>query len=373
MTVQFDHVNSGPGTFTQYVRESRERLRHDYTFFSDDIDVPAGDSEVRIKPEGRGQLSRYRAYHEAFFEQHRKKPFDVVWYNTSPVFGVFSARDNLDIPMVQMVSDYSNAIARWPLSTVGRFGLRRSVVRSVLHRIERQTLRRSDVIIANSEYLGARIATTYGINPERIRVLAKGVDLSRFLPRETSTFDEPYRILFLKSDYLLGGIKEVFQAIGKFPHRIELTVAGPPDSEHDRIRSIARRVGCSAPIIFAGRLSRSEIPALIARHDIFCVPSHAEALGVSFLEALATGIPVVASNAGGIPEVLDNGRAGWMAKPFDSRAVRAALLDVIENEDERNGRVAHGFEHVRRYSTDTMLERLESLVDDTVSYGKAIE
>ena len=60
--------------------------------------------------------------------------------------------------------------------------------------------------------------------------------------------------------------------------------------------------------------------------DIFCVPSHKEALGVANLEALSRGVPVISSNAGGIPEVLNYGKCGWMANPGDSEDLASVLF-----------------------------------------------
>ena len=65
------------------------------------------------------------------------------------------------------------------------------------------------------------------------------------------------------------------------------------------------------------------------------VPSRAEALGVAFMEALASGTPAIGSNVGGIPEVLDQGRAGWLVDAKHALSIRAAIVEAVTNANVR--------------------------------------
>ena len=89
--------------------------------------------------------------------------------------------------------------------------------------------------------------------------------------------------------------------------------------------------------------------------DIFCVPAHKEALGVANLEALSRCVPVVSSNTGGIPEVLNYGECGWMAAPEDPEDLARVLTLCIENTDERIGKIMAGMKYSRKFSKDKVL------------------
>jgi len=226
-------------------------------------------------------------------------------------------------------------------------------------------------VIVNSRYLRDEIVRRYQLDPSRVEILYKGVDLEMFSPAPDRRPLDParVRVVFLKNDYVRGGYHDLVAALARVPFETELTVAGPLPAEFDRIRAIARAAGYRGELRLPGRTPRSHVPALLRDADIVCVPSRVEALGVTFMEALASGVPTIGSTAGGIPEVLDDGRAGWMVPPFSPEAVAAALRDVVERPDERAGRTAHGLQHVQKFSVAQSLGRFEQLARQVVERG----
>lgn len=367
-TVQFSNVGSGPGTFTRYLWESADTL-HDIVFFTEDADEASATNRlVPLRPRPRlrplSLFTRSLAYHRALRREERRRSFDLVWFNTQPPLALASVLAGHVAPVVLMVSDYSNAVSRWPWSTRQAFGGRRAASRSVLRQIERLALRKAAATIANSGYTRDMIVTEYDLDPEKVHVLPKGVDLSLFEAEgKDPKLAAPARILFLKSDFMLGGLVDLFAALSSFDYPFELTVAGPSKSDLARIRRLARTAGYSADFRFAARVARDAVPALMRSHDILCVPSRAEALGVVFLEALAAGMAVVGTKVGGIPEVLDQGRAGWMVEPYDAEGLRATLVSLIESDAERRNRIAAGRRHVRKYSVEVMMANFWQLAE----------
>ena len=108
-------------------------------------------------------------------------------------------------------------------------------------------------------------------------------------------------------------------------------------------------------INFKGICNQDSVFREILNADIFCVPSHKEALGVGNLEALSHGVPVVSSNAGGIPEVLNYGKCGWMADPENTEDLARVIVSCIENADERIIKIESGLEFSKKFSKEKVL------------------
>lgn len=97
-----------------------------------------------------------------------------------------------------------------------------------------------------------------------------------------------------------------------------------PTLEHQ-----ARMLGVTEFVHFAG--VRNDIPALLAASDLFCLPSRTEGLGIAAIEAMASGLPVVASRVGGLPEVVEDGVTGLLVPPDDTAALAEALVRILED------------------------------------------
>jgi L-malate glycosyltransferase len=97
--------------------------------------------------------------------------------------------------------------------------------------------------------------------------------------------------------------------------------------------ALHRELGLGPACLFAG--FRSDVEALLAAFDVFCLSSHMEGLGTSLLDAMAFGRPIVATAAGGIPEAVEDGVSGRVVPPRDPAALAAALLEVLGDAERR--------------------------------------
>jgi glycosyltransferase involved in cell wall biosynthesis len=365
MAEQYDHVNSGPGTFTQYLRAAVEGGELDITFFSDDLSEEKRPYERRVElpvrlPSPPGHFVRQIMLHRAFVREQRSRPFDSLWYSTGHAGYVSSFRRN-GVPLVLMVNDYSNALTARLATALRTVGPYRALTRRFWRRFELAAVRRADMVVVNSQFLRQELIRAYGLPESRVHVLYKAVDLLHFKPNAREWSTNAVRVLFVKNDYLLGGLRELLGALAGLSQSVALTVAGPPATAEGSVRRMVAETDYRGELTFAGRVGRGTMPGLMARHDIVCVPSRAEAFGVVFLEALACGVPVVGTRVGGIPEVLDGGRAGWLAPPLDMMALRACLESVLTQPEDRRRRTEHGLNHVRRFSREAMIERFREL------------
>jgi glycosyltransferase involved in cell wall biosynthesis len=130
----------------------------------------------------------------------------------------------------------------------------------------------------------------------------------------------------------------------------------------------AATLGVAHRVVFTGR--REDVPAVTAALDVAVLPSYREAQGLSVLEALAMSRPVVASNVGGIPEMISDGVTGLLVPPRDPDALAAAIVRLLRDHSLADilGRAGHDLVH-RRFCLEQMIGSIEDIYDDAVGVG----
>lgn len=206
-------------------------------------------------------------------------------------------------------------------------------------------LRCAGAIVCVSEDLAARtrdrLPPSYG---SRVYTVGNGVDTERFAPRDTTRRESPHApltVMFLGRMIPEKGADVLLRAASEFTTgEIELVIVGSegfdsrsPLSRYERdLRVLA--VGLRPSVRFVPFVDRFALPELLRTADILVVPSRwAEPSGLTVGEGLATGLPVVASLIGGIPEVL--GSAGIGVRPDDPAGLAGALHRLVDDPDLR--------------------------------------
>jgi glycosyltransferase involved in cell wall biosynthesis len=122
-----------------------------------------------------------------------------------------------------------------------------------------------------------------------------------------------------------------------------------------RLEAQARALGLEGRCVFAG--FRSDLDRLIPAFTLFCLSSHHEGLGTSLLDAMAFGVPIVATAAGGIPEAVADGVTGRLVRPRDPEALGSALLEALESPAQRDAwALAARRRFEERFTADRMVE-----------------
>ncbi|MEM2093589.1 MAG: glycosyltransferase family 4 protein [Candidatus Bathyarchaeia archaeon] len=229
----------------------------------------------------------------------------------------------------------------------GRLNLNEKVVRcfrDFLKFFEHRLLRRSDMIIAVSEFTKKEILKNYDDVPSgKIRVIHNGVDVERFSPaKDKSAFkrkfgfrNEDLLILYVGRLYSRKGLPTLIEAIpkvaGKF-NDVKFIISGKGlKDEENKLRCYAKKLGVEEKLIFLGYFPDEALPDLYRAADMFVFPSIYENLPFAMLEAMASGLPVITTTVGGIPEVIQDGKNGFMIDPYNSVALAERILYLIEN------------------------------------------
>jgi glycosyltransferase involved in cell wall biosynthesis len=162
------------------------------------------------------------------------------------------------------------------------------------------------------------------------------------------------------------GFDTLISALRSVPDA-ELVIAGgteadrlTDDAEAVRLREVARRAGVADRVRLVGRVPRADVPALLRSADVVaCVPWY-EPFGIVPLEAMACGVPVVASAVGGLTDTVVDGVTGTLVPPHDATALARALRTVLSDAALRDALGSAGHDRVQaRYTWDRIASDTE--------------
>ncbi|MEO8461745.1 MAG: glycosyltransferase family 4 protein, partial [Chloroflexota bacterium] len=153
------------------------------------------------------------------------------------------------------------------------------------------------------------------------------------------------------------------QVLAQFPDATLLVIG--EGSRESALKEQATELGISDSVIFTGR--RDDVPAVTKSLDVAVLPSYREAQGLTILEAMALSRPVVASNVGGIPEMIEDGKTGLLVPPHDPSALADAIVRLLVDHPlaDTLGRAGHALVH-DRFCVELMVRAVESIYDESV-------
>ncbi len=223
--------------------------------------------------------------------------------------------------------------------------------------------RKASRIIAVSP-LAEQEVSRYGKNLlKKTVIIPNGIELSEF-PMASSSSPEPGKALtcltvaFMQArkglDYLLHAVSQIadpnisFRIVGDGPH-------------FQKLKELSLRQGIGDRVTFAGRLAREAVRREFQTSDIFVLPSLWEGQGIVFLEAMASGLPIVATNIAGVRGMLEDGANALLVPPRDSRALADAVERLAQSPELRARLASEGLRRVAEYDWNQLVQRVISL------------
>ena len=230
--------------------------------------------------------------------------------------------------------------------------------------LTRYSLSRADAITATGLHLASQ-TTRYAPRSMPVTVIPYGVDLDRFSPAERQ---QPSQSLVIGTAARLSsekGVRYLVEAFATLRQRfgagVSLRIAGD-GPERGAIESLIRQSGIEDSVELLGWIPYDQVPAFLRTLDVFALPSLFEGFGVAAVEASAAGLPVVASNVHGIPDVVKDGRTGLLVPPRDATALANALTHLIDDETLRRSMGSAGRQYVsERYDWRLNTEQMARL------------
>jgi len=240
-------------------------------------------------------------------------------------------------------------------------------------------LRSVDRLIAVSQ-ASARFSHLLGFPEKSITVIPNGVDLSCFngridpllMRRELGVDDKPLvvtasRLIKRKSPSLLIS---AFAEVLKVKPEAKLVIAGSGREENDLSHRV-RDLDIADSVFMVGGLAKEELAQLMAAANVFALPSKLESFGLSLLEASAAGVPVVCSNAGGVPEVFQNGFNALLYPPGDYHAMAEAIVRVIQDKELAKKISANAVQTAKRFTWERTARRILRVYEELLQESSA--
>jgi D-inositol-3-phosphate glycosyltransferase len=253
-------------------------------------------------------------------------------------------------------------------------------------RVEGEIAQQADMLIASTADEGDDLTRLYGADPERVYVVAPGIDLSTFQPldrgeaRRKIGYGPGRLLLFVGRLERLKGVEIAIRALELLQDRaheeVRLVVLGEDsregdESEKERLKTVATALGVRDRVDFPGSVAHHELPYFYAAADVCVMPSYSESFGLVALEAQACGRPVVASGVSGLRSVVRDGVSGYLIDGDDPALYAERIGRVLANPELAQQMGLRGRLLAQRFSWTRTADRLEGLFENVIESGQA--
>jgi glycosyltransferase involved in cell wall biosynthesis len=230
----------------------------------------------------------------------------------------------------------------------------------------------ADAFIVSTDAARARMALP-SLFASRIVELPYGIDTSLFVPKQTQRGGAGPVILYLANLERRKGIftlLDAFESVAVAMPECKLLIAGAGSAEL-AVRQRVAKLAAASRVTLLGRVDRENVPGVMQLADVYCLPSIGEPFGMTALEAMACGKPVVAAGAGGLAHLV-RAEGGRQFSPGDSRRLATALIEILSSRDlqqrmgEHNRRLAETF-----YSWPRIVDKLENIYSTVLGSARA--
>jgi UDP-glucose:(heptosyl)LPS alpha-1,3-glucosyltransferase len=225
--------------------------------------------------------------------------------------------------------------------------------------------------VAISERVRTELKEYYLVPDEQIVTIPNGINLSRFTPdnvdarsevrRELGFSDDTPLVLFVGSRFRIKGLKLAIQALARMNTEARLLVVG--QDEVAPYKRLAQQLGVAERVLFLG--ARHDLPRIYPAADAFVLPTHYETFALVCLEAMASGLPVVAAPVGGIEDYLHDGVNGLHIR-HDPVNIAEKLDHVLNDQSLREWLRENGLATAQNYSWDKIAHQYLNLFGELV-------
>ena len=348
-------ISGGTGAYVYYLSRQLQKLGHNvHVVARHSVDSTEKIDGVNVNyVRGVGNpLTRYwrfaRSASKKLEELNKKFGFDIIHANLPlvPSFAIPSEPANALVSTVHSTwKGEAEAIrrgSRRKLNPNEKLMLR---FNSLLRSYEKKLMKRSDALIAVSLYTRNELTELYDVDEEKIHVIYNGVDTQKFKPNgdraglrlELGLEEEQKIILCVGRLYYRKGITTLLKSIPEVVQKfgdVKFVISGRGFKKNEEnLRKLAEKLKIEKSVMFLGYVPDEKLPDLYAASDIFVLPALYENFPFAILEAQSTGLPVISTKVGGIPEFLTNNKNGLLVEPGDSEQLAQEIMILLQDPE----------------------------------------
>lgn len=323
--------------------------------------------------------------------RHRWLPWDAAAELTQRARIALAARRfNPDVIHAAEWSGDAWALARWTRRpVVTRLATPSHVVEELngatvdararrIHRFEREQTERSAVVYAPTNAIIQRVTQDWSLPTGRVRLIPNPVSIeaTRSAGEGPSPSDLPARfVVFLGRIERRKGVEALGQALAAaLAHDTELhavLIGNDPGEDGGAVMAGLQRA--LAPVVdrvhILGELPRQDALAVVARAELALVPSLWESFGYVCVEAMALGVPVIASDTGGLAEIVSHGETGWLTPVGDGDALAATIVARLADPAGTNVVAQAARERANDFDVEVLIDRVEDVLRDAADHA----
>ncbi len=380
VTQQYKNVISGVGLHANNLTNALLIDGHTITLLLPEDQAPQNTTPqltvVTVKKPGFSQsqarwLSLSFSFNAALKRLETQNKFDLIHFTDARESFFCHTR----APMIGHVNDTYSAELKKPLDYKKNYPdwLLRWLYYNTVHFLESRKLRRLKLVVANSQFTANAIVQNYPNTASKVRLCYKSVDVERYRGvsrnREAATLDPARQVvLFVGSNMHRKGVPDLIKAapgvIREHPEA-QFVIVGK-DKAVPQLEALCADFKVNKNFEFAGWRSQADLLGHYQQATIFVMPSLTEALGVTFLEAMAAGVPVIGTNVGGIPEIIQNGFNGLLVPIESPSAITEAINRLLADDQLRESLAENARATLNKFDVSSMMECTYRLYNEVV-------
>jgi glycosyltransferase involved in cell wall biosynthesis len=219
----------------------------------------------------------------------------------------------------------------------------------------RPTLKRAAAIIVPSGYL----AEIFRSRQIAVQIVPNIIDIHKFNAAKKKSHDKQHILITrnLEPIYDIGTALRAFRQVFESFPSARLTVCGS-GPELDRLEAMSDELGISTAVVFTGTVDNNRMAELYQSSSAMINPSLVDNMPISVLEALASAVPVVSTNVGGIPYLVKQGETALLVSPGDDKGMADAVISILKDRDLAQHLVREGLHEVQRYTWPMVRRKL---------------
>lgn len=232
-------------------------------------------------------------------------------------------------------------------------------------------LKNASAVIALTEHMKGAMQALYSRD---VIVVPNGINLNEIAEREAEGGNPGKKILFVGrlhpvkgTQYLLGAMSIIHRELPE----AKLILVGDGE-ERELLESLTDSLGIRECVEFAGRVPHERVQDYMNQAEVFVLSSLSEGFPVTILEAMACGLPVVATRVGGVPDIIEDGANGYLIDTENPEQIAEALLRVLQDEELQKIMSNNNRKSAEKYRWDTVAATLEGVYQDALRSSQHI-
>jgi len=371
---QFSSIASGVGTYATNLLHGISQAKHEITLITFDSPEPVDWKLFRIirLPQGwkysahPSWIMKSRRFAQALNQLMHTEKFDVIHFldaresffaknDASSVIGTMNDNYFTDVPSspYAMKPHYYDWIKRW-------------LYYKTVHHFEKSLLPKLAHIITCSNAVEQSIRSAYGISQQKISTVYYGLENQK--GRQILASNKPFQIAFIGGNAQRKGLPLLTKAAKllhpKFPGFKVHVLGANPMMKH--LENRCRAEGLSSSFQFLGQTPHHKVLEILKNSTLYVMPSLMEGFGLTFLEAMQAGVPVIGGNVGGTKELIQNGENGFLVNPTDPAELAQKITRLLEDKSLQRKFRENGFKTAARFTQARMVRETFAVYEKTI-------